>query len=49
MLQIQVDGFMVVDALIECGRLSEAEGLNKAKVEEAVAEIVETWAKERYA
>jgi hypothetical protein len=43
LLQIEVDEFRLIDALISSGRLTPDEGLARARVEKALANLVDDW------
>ena len=43
-LSVEVDEFKLISALIESGRLSEAQALDPARVRGALAEVVRDWA-----
>jgi hypothetical protein len=42
-LRVVVDEYALIDALIESGRLSEADGLDRSKVEAAAEEVLRDW------
>jgi hypothetical protein len=43
-LKVEADEFELVEALMQAGRLDERDGLNRARVEQAVARLISDWA-----
>ena len=43
LLKVEVDEFELVAALLKAGRLCETDGLQRPKVEQALARLVEDW------
>jgi hypothetical protein len=43
LLRIEVDELHLIEALIACGRLATADGLQRSRVEQEVSKLVEDW------
>jgi hypothetical protein len=44
LLQVEIDEFTLIDALVASGRLDVGDGLARARVQKAVAKLLDDWA-----